>query len=309
MSPAMTESPTQAIYGDPLRELVDIAPGAVRFSPLVPGRGAIEDAETASIETLIVAAPPGVLERRFVLAHALRALKPGGELTALAPKDMGGSRLRKELEGFGCTVDETARRHQRICVARRPAEIEGLSAAVAEGGLQMAPRLGLWSQPGVFSWDRIDPGTAQLMAAKAKLSGRGADFGCGVGVLAKGLLEMSAIASLALIDIDARAIAAARRNIDDPRVSFLQHDLRRPAPGVADLDFVVMNPPFHMGGREDRSLGQTFIRQAALALRKGGICRLVANVGMPYEAVLNECFKAVQPLGQHDGYKLFEARK
>ena len=136
---------------------------------------------------------------------------------------MGGSRLRKELEAFGCSVDETARRHHRICVVRRPAEIEGHSAglatAIAEGGMQMAPRLGLWSQPGVFSWDRIDPGPAQLMAAKAKLSGRGADFGCGVGVLAKGLLEMSAIASLALIDIDARAIAAARRNIDDPRGS------------------------------------------------------------------------------------------
>ena len=48
-----------------------------------------------------------------------------------------------------------------------------------------------------------------------------------------------------------------------------------------------------------------------MALRQGqpALCRLVANIGMPYEAVLNECFKAVQPLGEHDGYKLFEARK
>ncbi len=114
---------------------------------------------------------------------------------------------------------------------------------------------------------------------------------------------------MSLIDIDARAVAAARRNVDDPRASFLQHDLRSPPPGMANLDFIVMNPPFHLSGAEDRSLGQTFIRRAAGVLRRGGICRLVANIGMPYEAVLTECFSAVQSLGQQHGYKLIEARK
>jgi 16S rRNA (guanine1207-N2)-methyltransferase len=70
-----------------------------------------------------------------------------------------------------------------------------------------------------------------------------------------------------------------------------------------------MNPPFHEAGVEDRLLGQTFIRRAAAMLRKGGTCRLVANIGMPYEAVLNEVFKTVTPLGQANGYKLFEARR
>lgn len=299
----------QGVYGDPPPELADIPAGARRFSPLHPGREAIEHAGDSSFGRIIVLAPPGVLERRFVLAHSLRALAPGGELAALAPKDKGGSRLKKELEAFGCRVVENARRHHRICLVQRPATSAGLEAAIAEGGPQVAPRLGLWSQPGVFSWDRVDPGTALLLASKLEFAGRGADFGCGVGVLAQRLLAPPAVASLALIDIDARAIAAARRNIDDPRASVLQHDLRTAPPGLTDLDFVVMNPPFHMGGTEDRSLGQTFIRRAAAALRRGGVCRLVANIGMPYEAVLAECFSAVAPLGQGGGYKLFEARK
>ncbi len=300
---------SEAVYGDPPAELAEIPTGASRFSPLHPGREAIEHPAEASLGRLVVLAPPGVLERRFVLAHALRALKPGGELLALAPKDRGGARLKKELEAFCCAVTETARRHHRICLVQRPQTLEGLDAAIAESGPQRAPRLGLWSQPGVFSWDRIDPGTALLLEAAPSFAGRGADFGCGVGVLALKVLESAAVSALALIDIDARAVAMARRNVADPRANFLQHDLRTAPPGLADLDFVVMNPPFHAGGTEDRSLGQTFIRRAASALRRGGVCRLVANIGMPYEAVLAECFSAVQPLGQGRGYKLFEARK
>ncbi|HEY2659392.1 MAG TPA: methyltransferase [Caulobacteraceae bacterium] len=298
----------QGVYGDPGHDLVDLPAAARRFSPLHPGREAIEDAANASLARLVVLAPPGVLERRFVLAHALRALSAGGELIALAPKDRGGSRLRKELEAFGCFVTETARRHHRICITHRPAAPIGLDCAIAEGGPQVAPSLGLWSQPGVFSWDRIDPGTAQLIASAPKLAGRGADFGCGVGVLARAVLGLPEVTGLALIDVDARAVTAARRNITDPRASFLQHDLRE-APPLTDLNFVVMNPPFHAAGVEDRSLGQTFIRRAAAALKRGGTCRLVANIGMPYEAVLAECFSAVKPLGQQNGYKLFEARK
>ncbi len=299
----------QGVYGDPPPELAEIPSVARRFSPLYPGREAIEETADASLDRMVVLAPPGVLERRFVLAHALRALGPGGELLALAPKDRGGSRLKKELEAFGCAVTETARRHHRICLVQRTEAPVGLEAAIAESGPQRAPQLGLWSQPGVFSWDRIDPGTALLIESAPSFAGRGADFGCGVGVLALKVLESPAVSALALIDIDARAIAAVRRNVADPRASFLQHDLRTAPPGLADLDFVVMNPPFHAGGTEDRSLGQTFIRRAAGALRRGGVCRLVANIGMPYEAVLAECFSAVQPLGQGRGYKLFEARK
>jgi 16S rRNA G1207 methylase RsmC len=44
-------------------------------------------------------------------------------------------------------------------------------------------------------------------------------------------------------------------------------------------------------------------------LRRGGVCRLVANIGMPYEAVLGECFTTVQSLGLRNGYKVIEARK
>ncbi|HEY5105831.1 MAG TPA: class I SAM-dependent methyltransferase [Caulobacteraceae bacterium] len=259
------------------------------------------------MDRIVVAAPPGTLERRFVLAHALRALRPGGELLATAPKDKGGARLRGELEAFGCTVNETAKRHQRLCLTRAPAQASGLAAAIEAGGPRMVTDLGLWSQPGVFSWDRIDPGTALLLGRLTDLAGRGADLGCGIGVLARAALALPEVSDIVLIDIDRRAIAAASRNIDDPRARFLHADARHAAPGPAALDFVIMNPPFHEGGVSEPALGQALIAAAARMLRTGGVCRLVANVALPYEAALGASFSKVRQLHEANGYKLIEA--
>src|SRR5205814_9151177 len=112
-------------------------------------------------------------------------LDSNGGLIALAPKTKGGSRLGAELRQFGCMPREEARRHHRICRTERPAEPIGLDEAMTAGAPRIVPALGLWSQPGVFSWDRLDPGTALLLDRAAGLAGRGADLGCGVGVLAK----------------------------------------------------------------------------------------------------------------------------
>jgi len=300
----------EGVYGAPHPDLAEVAAGAAQFSPLVVGAQPLEDAPAASLARLVIAAPPAVLERRYVLAQALRVLAPGAELVAMAAKDRGGARVRGELEAFGCDVAERSGRHQRICVTRRPAAPVGIETAITEGGPRIVPQLGLWSQPGVFSWDRLDPGSAQMIPIAGDFSGRGADLGCGIGVLSVATLASPNVTALTSIDIDRRAVLAAQHNLNDPRVRVIQHDLRAaPPPGLEGLDFVVMNPPFHDGGQEDRRLGQLFIARAASLLRRGGICRLVANVGMPYEAALAEHFAAVRPLGVAGGYKLFEARR
>ncbi len=115
--------------------------------------------------------------------------------------------------------------------------------------------------------------------------------------------------ALALVDIDRRAIEAARRNVEDPRATFAWTDLRDPGAVPERLDFVAMNPPFHDGGAEDRALGQVFVRRAAAALRPGGTLWLTANAHLPYEAVLAESFRQVTHRVSERGYKVFEAKK
>lgn len=297
------------VYGAPPAELAVVPSGAVQVSPLAPGGETLEALVPASLTGAVVAAPPGAIERRYVLARLLQSLLPGAPLTALAPKDKGGARLRKELEGFGCAVVESGRRHQRICQTVRPEHLSEVEAAIEAGALQFSEALGLWTQPGVFSWDRPDPGTQQLLAAlPATLAGRGADLGCGLGVLARAVLSGAGVRQLDLVDLDRRAIEAAKRNIEDPRAVFHWADARN-APELSGLDFVVMNPPFHEHGVEDRELGQSFIRRAHRILRPGGTLWLVANRHLPYEAVLRETFRRVTPHGESAGFKIYEAQK
>src|SRR5690606_5161685 len=99
---------------------------ALQTSPLIPGSTPLESVPEGSVESVMVYAPPGVLERRYTLALALRALKPGGRLDVMAPKDKGGSRLKKELQGFGLEIAESAKAHHRRCVVIRPETVTGL---------------------------------------------------------------------------------------------------------------------------------------------------------------------------------------
>ena len=302
-------SDVTGVYGAPPADLVDVPAGAIQFSPLMPGASTLEQQAEESLTAMAMLAPPGTLERRYALALGLRALKPGGVLRALAPNDRGGTRLRKELEAFGCDVEETARRHHRIVTGTRPQSLTGIDDALAQGAPRLVGDLGLWSQPGVFSFDRIDPGTALLIEHLPPLAGRGADFGCGIGMLAHAVLRAPEVTQLTLIDIDRRAVECAQHNIADDRARFLWADVRDNHPELAALDFVVMNAPFHDTGNEVRGLALAFVRRAAEALRKGGVCWLVANRHLPYEAAMAPLFKRIDLKLQTAGYKIYEARK
>lgn len=270
--------------------------------------GDLEAASPASLDEIVLAAPATTLERLHLLALALRALKPGGVLTVSASRNRGGLRLRRELERFGCKVEEHSHHHARLCHAVRPQALIGLDEAIKAGALRYDDALGLWTQPGLFAWDRIDAGTALLLAHLPDLAGQGADFGCGLGVLARDILQQPAVTQLSLIDNDARAIAAARRNIEDARARFIHADIvshRFATP----LDFVVANPPFHMQGQENRALGVAFIEAAARSLRKGGRFWCVANRHLPYEVTLRASFGKFTEVVAEGGFKIMTATK
>ena len=304
----MHDTKSSGVYGTPPAELAEAPEGAIQFSVLIPGSARLEEQPEGSLGEMVVLTPPGTVERRTVTALALQALAPGGSLTILAPKDKGGSRIAKELKGFSCEVSESSRRHHRICTTKRPPALIGADEAIAEGGPRLDAALGLWTWPGAFSWNRIDPGSALLEQTLPPLSGRGADFGCGIGILARSILASPKVERLDMIDIDRRAVEMAARNLDDPRAQVRWADLRG-GTDLKGLDFVVTNPPFHDGGAEDQSLGQAFIRRAAEALRPGGILWLVANRHLPYEAVLTTLFRRVTPKVEASGYKIYEALK
>ncbi len=304
---ARMTSSLDGIYGLPPADLARAEAGATQFSPLMPDASALEDVGDATLTSFTMLAPAGTIERRYAVAHALRALKPNAPFTMLAPRDKGGSRLAKELEQFGCRVTDDSKKHHRICTGLRPKSLLDINDAIAEGAPRLMAELNMWTQPGVFSWNRVDVGSEMLVRHLPALSGTGADLGCGIGYLSRAVLASPAVTHLTMMDIDRRAVAMARKNIDAARTDVMWGDvknLKRPS-----LDFVVMNPPFHDGGVEDKSLGQQFIRSAADMLRDGGTLWLVANRHLPYETMMKPLFTRTTLHAEENGFKIYEAVK
>jgi 16S rRNA (guanine1207-N2)-methyltransferase len=297
------------LYGSIPNGLADYAADALQVSPLVPGSPSLETLRSGTYTGLTMRAPANTAERHHDIALALRAVMPGSAFTILAPKDKGGSRLLKELASFGVMAADHPKRHHRICSGIVPENLRGIDEAIAKGAMQVVEKTGLMGQPGIFSWDRIDTGTALLIQALPNLWGRVADFGCGNGVLSAAILRGPKVKSLTGFDIDRRAIDACIHNVKDPRFAAVWTDLRADGAGVTGIDFVVTNPPFHDAGEEDQALGLAFIKVAAQTLRTGGALWLTANRHLPYEAVLTALFKTVTVKAEGQGYKVFEAIK
>ncbi len=315
-----------AQYGPIPADLVAPFNPTVHCSPQMPGATWLADMADATLDAITMHAPDGTLERRHEIAHALRTLKPGGQLIVLAANTKGGQRLAKEVAGFGCRFERASKRHHQIITAERPSAPLGLSEAIAAGAPRSIEIAGQdwWTQPGVFSWDKRDHGTALLLEHLPELAGRGADLGCGLGFLAAAIAKGHAVRDLALIDIDIRALRLAERNMaernmakramtadakpTDPKLTFHWRDVAAATDLPADLDFVVTNPPWHVQGQQRQSLGQSFIRKAARMLKETGELWMVANRHLAYETIVQAAFADARLVAETGGYKIVRAR-
>ena len=181
----------------------------------------------------------------------------------------------------------------------------------ALGGLASVPDTPFFTQAGVFSHGRVDPGS-QFLADHfpAHLRGSAADLGAGWGFLTAALLERCpGISSVDLYEADARALDCARQNLTShaAKTHFHWHDVTSGVPG--NYDIIIMNPPFHSGQSADIDLGRVFIASASQALKRGGSLFIVANRQLPYEQVLDASGLTWRKHAENATYKLLFARK
>lgn len=277
------------------------------------------DGHNVSRETLpadfydiaFVLTPKNHVEAQYHLALAQQALRTGGVLVCAADNKAGGTRLEGMLEGLRFSGVHALSKHK----ARVAWGVKTDAAGLAEnwlkaGDVQAVMEEQFFSQPGLFGWDKFDPGSRLLLEhLPLDLQGNGADFGCGYGALGRGVLTRTGTRTLVCIDADSRALDCARRNLNDERASFLWADLTQIQPGLRGLDFIVMNPPFHEGKIESAEIGQKFIATAAKALKTEGVLFMVANSHLPYEMILREAFSAVDKLHEGQGFKVFAAKR
>ncbi len=256
-------------------------------------------------------------EARALFARALGLLAPGGTVLASMPNAEGAKSGQADLAKLAGAVQHLPKHKCRVFWAT-PGEGDVEQALLAEWLLLDAPRPivgGYVSRPGLFAWDRIDRASALLAEhLPPDLHGRVADLGAGYGYLACQVIERCAqVSAIDLYEAEGRALEPARINLARAQrqsgrelaVAVHWHDVTR---GLGQrYDAIVSNPPFHQGRADLPELGRAFITSAADALLPDGRLLLVANRHLPYEAILDRCFREVRTLVTQEGFKVIEA--
>ncbi|NRG18142.1 class I SAM-dependent methyltransferase [Rhizobiales bacterium] len=289
-----------------------VAKAGFRVEPALP--------EDDTRYPLVLVLPPRQREEaRALLAEALSHTMEGGVVVAAQPNTEGAKTGESDLKALAGNVESLSKNKCRVFWTTAE-EARQDTKLLQEWRSLDTPRPVVngrfMSRPGVFAWDRIDPGTALLAKHLPQtLSGHAADLGAGIGVLSVLLLARCPhITSLDLYEAEARALDLARENLlhtqedGGPKLGFHWHDVTRGLHS-GPYDVIVMNPPFHESRASRADIGQAFIREAAKVLKPGGRLYLVANRQLPYEATIKEHFTKSEVLADEAGYKVIAATR
>lgn len=273
----------------------------------------IIEVERDSYDIIFMLLPKNMIEARYDFARVYQMLVPGGLLICAGDNNAGGKRLASLFRAFGFGDIVSVSRNKARCV-------RGVKGVCDDGFIDQMLREGVEqdilggdfiSQPGIFGWNKIDTGSHILTEFIPKnLQGRGADFGSGYGYLSRFVFENSEkVEMVYCIDADFRSVELCAKNLQTygKRVSYFWRDLTATQSDYQDLDFVVMNPPFHTGKKTDISVGVSFIETARSVLKKGGHLYMVSNVHLPYEDILRGRYSRVEVMYEGRGFKVHDA--
>lgn len=246
---------------------------------------------------------------------ALSVLTPGAPLVVYGGNDEGIKSVPKRLASVlpGLQTVE-AKRHCRVLEAMRPDEIDGLKPSLAEWArteslaFDDAP-VEHTAFPGVFAKGRLDAATAALLRVIPDPPAGAAllDYGCGAGVIGGALLRRVPDLKLQLLDADAVAAEAARRNLPDAlvRVGASWSSL----PAYQRYDRIVSNPPIHDGKERDYSVLQRLIDGAAGRLVDTGELWLVLQRQVPVSEELWLRFDEVEEVWSDPRFRVWRAAR
>ncbi len=170
--------------------------------------------------------------------------------------------------------------------------------------------LALTTDRGVFSADRIDPGTKYLLleAPAPPATGTFVDLGCGYGPIACTLAARSPGATVWALDVNQRALELCRLNasaLDLANVHVFEVD---EAPANLDVDLLWSNPPIRIGKPALHALLSRWLSR----LRPTGSAVLVVQKHLGADSLqrwLDDGGWATQRLGSRMGYRLLEVRR
>lgn len=285
------------------------------FSPLEPG----------SLDQVIYRVSKEKPVVHHIINHAKGLLKKGGELLMAGSKNEGIKTYAKKIEPvYGNRAQVSKQGELYLVTARSDGGVaaqllddKNYATLRAEPSLQVAGGgVTFYSKPGLFGWNKIDPGSALLVSCLEGFLQRFEetprsilDLGCGYGYLSIMAQRLLPDALFTATDNNAAAILACRKNFDYHAVGgeVIADDC---AESISQkFDAVLCNPPFHQGFGNEHKLTDRFIRSAHRLLRTGGMALFVVNRFIPLERKSAAVFSSTALIAETKSFKVIVLRK
>ena len=267
----------------------------------------------------ILRLPPSRGALEYALHAIASVLRPGGLLVCFGAKAEGIHTTRAHLptdlyeraSALETRKREAGAREARVCwwriappivprrrrrSARRWRREECVEIVPPPGQSADAPwPRGPWTTlPGLFAGGGVDVMTSMLLGAlppppkKAKVL----DFCCGSGVIGAVLRARQPSLRLTLLDADAVALHAAGLNVPGAQACLSDGWASLPSK-PRRFEWIVSNPPVHLGIQVDFRILRLLIDGAAKRLKRGGELWLVAQTYVPIGRLFAEQAKLV----------------
>lgn len=243
--------------------------------------------------------------RRDIFA-ASRLVLPRGELRIVSPLKGGANRVGPLVAQCFRSVVKVKSHEASLYICRKPSPKEPPPETVSltYHDALSDQELKFHTRPGMFSSANIDKGTDVLLRNAGPLEGMSVlDVGCGYGAV--GVVAAARGATVTLLDVDARAVKLAQRNL---RLNGYEGDVHLAVQpyGFADdsYDAVLSNPPTHAGSE---TLQQLFGEMARVSKPDGRVA-IVVREHLNYEKWLVKLGR-VTILAKSAGYKIIQVEK
>lgn len=179
-----------------------------------------------------------------------------------------------------------------------------------------------------FSRDRLDLGARAMIQAmdehRIPDADNITDLACGNGVLglhaiasiAKDINKIARKRSITFIDESYMAIAAAKENYqnvicdqDKANITplFIAQDSIKNK--QTDYDWIICNPPFHIGTAMDTYIANRMFQQSHAALQRSGQLWIVANRHLKYQEQIKRIFKNYKIILSNNKFVVISATK
>ncbi len=165
------------------------------------------------------------------------------------------------------------------------------------------------SLPGVFSQQKLDIGTALLLAnLPTKMSGKVLDFGCGAGVISCFVGKHYPDTELSLLDVSALALRSAQETLSLNGLTGKVFPSNSLSQVTEKYQHVVSNPPFHQGVKTHYQASEDFLSGINKSLLVLGDITIVANSFLRYQPIMQAHIGDTKVITKNQGFTIYQAQ-